>query len=126
MTKNMKLSKDVAEAKALLEQHGYVVHKEASYRRAQERLRVAEARLSREEAEVEYMRSTSQARLEEERRQRDRCTFLYGQAMAHGATADELARDPESVRLANLSQYVSRIKTEQDITDLLGEIRNGS
>jgi len=129
MAGNMRLSKDVAGAKALLEQHGYVVIKEASYRRAQERQRIAEAlRASAERHEAET-RQYAQKHWDEERRLMDRCTFLYGQAMARGATAEELAKDPESVRLVQIRQELGRaVKrgtiNEADYPDLLEEIRN--
>lgn len=82
----------IAEARQLLESNGYVILRAKSYRQAQERHRVAEA-LRR--AAEEYRESTqrwAQTTLHNEIRELyARCTFLYGMAMAKGATAAELA-----------------------------------
>lgn len=83
---------DIAAAKTLLAQHGYVVLKTKSYRAAQERQRVAEALY---QAAEQYRQSTqcwAETTLHNEIRElQARCTFLYGMARAHGATVDELA-----------------------------------
>lgn len=72
---------------------GYVVLKEKSYRAAQERQRIAECQ--REYAEENRERSDAWARdcLAEERRLRDRVTFVYGVAQKFGATREDLRGD---------------------------------
>lgn len=69
---------------------GYVVLKEKSYRQAQERQRVAEALRASEEQAAEHARAWAHGCLMEERRLRDRLSFVYGVAKAHGATDEEL------------------------------------
>lgn len=81
---------DLAEALATVEAAGYVCVKAKSYRQAQERQRVAEALRAAEEEAAEHARAWARGCLTEERQLRDRCTFLYGAARAHGATVDEL------------------------------------
>jgi hypothetical protein len=69
---------------------GYVALKEKSYRAAQNRQRIAER--EKEYAESIAASSDRWAResLAEERRIRDRLTFVWGIATAHGATVEEL------------------------------------
>lgn len=81
----------IEEAKSLLKAEGYVVLKEKSYRQAQERQRVAEALRAAEERATEHAREWARDCLAEERRLADRLTFLYGKAIEHGATMEELA-----------------------------------
>jgi hypothetical protein len=84
---------EAEEAKAVLEAAGYVVVKAKSYRDAQERQRRAQCMA---EAEVDRRKSVeawAHRCLDDERQMRDRVTFLYGVARAHGATDDELAAD---------------------------------
>lgn len=85
---------EVAQARALLEANGYVVLREKSYRLAQERQRVAEARQLWEKAAAQSARDWAIDCLDEDRRLADRLTFVWGVAMAHGATSEELAADP--------------------------------
>lgn len=86
----------VGDAKQFLKQRGYVVLKEKSYRQAQERQRVAECYKESEIRAAESARSWARNCLDEERRLRDRCTFLYGAARAAGCTVKELRdRQPE-------------------------------
>lgn len=80
-------------AKAILKQAGYVVLREKSYRQAQERQRVAECYRDSEIRAAESARAWAVDCLTEERRLRDRCTFLYGAAMARGASVEELRGD---------------------------------
>lgn len=84
------------DARALLEANGFVVLREKSYRQAQERQRVAEAYRAAEEQAAEHARAWARDCLTEERRLRDRLTFVYGVAQAHGATVEEL-RSPTDV-----------------------------
>jgi hypothetical protein len=56
----------------------------------QQRARDAERLKAYTEAEMERQREWMQHCFDEERRLRDRCTFLYGEAMARGATHEEL------------------------------------
>lgn len=79
------------EAKATLEAAGYVVLKRESYRRAQERQRVAQALLESEKRNTEGVRDWAFRALDEQIRLSDRLTFVYGVARAHGATVDELS-----------------------------------
>lgn len=69
---------------------GYVVIKQESYRRAQERQRIAEALLAHAEDDKEGAYVWARNCCDEERRIRDRLTFVYGVARAHGATVEEL------------------------------------
>lgn len=94
---------EVAAALAVVSAAGYVAVRAKSYQRAQERQRVAEALLA---AEVSHQASTERwARdcLTEERRLGARLTYVYGVAIAHGATHEELAQDrtPPPTLLAN-------------------------
>lgn len=88
----MSANPGVEEAKNLLQQNGYVVLKEKSYRQAQERQRIAVVR-----CEDARERAASQDKWWREEIlpqlffYRDRVTFLYGAARAAGCTAEELA-----------------------------------
>lgn len=80
----------VTAARQLLEANGFVVLREKSYRQAQERQRVAECYRRAAEDDAEHARAWARDCLTEERRLRDRITFIYGVARARGATDDEL------------------------------------
>jgi hypothetical protein len=80
-----------AEAKELLEAAGYVVLKEMSYRQAQERQRIATVRADCADSRCVHAEMWAENCLAEERRLRDRLTFVYGIAQAHGATTEELS-----------------------------------
>lgn len=54
------------------------------------RARDAERRLEFEVERSEHTREWAQDAFKEERRLADRCTFLYGMAIKHGATPDSL------------------------------------
>ena len=83
---------DIDDAKKLLADNGYVVLKEKSYRQAQERQRVADAlRVAAEEWRMSTQRWAEVTLHNEIRELMARCTFLYGEARAHGATVEELA-----------------------------------
>lgn len=69
---------------------GYVLIKAESYRRAQERQRIAEALKKAAEQDAERTRAWAVGCHNEERRLANRLTFVYGVAKAHGATDDEL------------------------------------
>lgn len=58
----------------------------------QRRARDAERMKDYIEAEMESQRRWMTGCFNEERRLRERCTFLYGVAMQHGATRDELVQ----------------------------------
>lgn len=83
-------AREIAIAKTILERTGHVVLREKSYRQAQERQRIAECYRDREIEAADSARAWARNCLDEERRLRDRCTFLYGAARAHGATVEEL------------------------------------
>src|SRR6266702_3398347 len=72
---------------------GHVAIREKSYRAAQERQRLAQARadweLDRREGAEKWARDCC----DEERRIRERLTFVYGVARAHGATVEALRGD---------------------------------
>lgn len=72
-------------------EHGWVTLRERSYRQAQERHRVAEARRKVEEEAAEHARQWARECLAGERRLSERCTYLYGLAARLGATAEQLA-----------------------------------
>lgn len=81
----------VANLRTQLEAAGYVVLKESSYRRAQERQRIAEALLRNEQEHVASTERWARECCERERRMSVRTSYLYGLAKAHGASDDELA-----------------------------------
>jgi hypothetical protein len=82
----------IESAKDLLAQYDYVVLKAKSYRAAQQRQAIARAEAKFERAEAESTERWARTTLHNELRDlQARCTFLYGAAMAHGATAEELA-----------------------------------
>lgn len=75
-----------------LEAAGYVVLKAKSYRQAQERQRIAEAMKDyAEERRADQDRWMREDVFPEERRLRERLTFVYGVARAKGATVEELS-----------------------------------
>jgi hypothetical protein len=80
----------ISVAKALLTANGYVMHRAKSWRQLIERVRVAECYRDSEIRATESTRGWARDCLAEERRLRDRCTFLYGMACAKGATVEEL------------------------------------
>jgi len=81
----------IEEALETVRHEGYVVLKEKSYRQAQERQRIAEALKLAAEDRIESVEAWARGALAEERRIRDRLTFVYGVARAHGATIEELS-----------------------------------
>jgi hypothetical protein len=78
-------------ALALVHAAGYVTVRAKSYRQAQERQRVAEARLACELEQRESTERWAGRAFDEQRRLADRLTFVYGEARARGASADDLA-----------------------------------
>lgn len=80
----------VKRVKAELAAMGYVVLKEASYLKAQERQRIARVMEAHAVEDAERAREWARKCCDEERRLRDRLTYVYGVAMAHGATTEEL------------------------------------
>jgi hypothetical protein len=94
-----------ARARKLLEQDGYKVLSERAHRALLTRVHVAE---SVAEHADEYRASTetwARGICAEERRLRDRVTYLYGVARAHGATDEELHRQPEFLDAAPLEGH---------------------
>jgi len=79
------------EALKLVREAGYVTLREKSYRQAQERQRVAEALRRYADEDAERTRAWAREHCAEERRLADRLTFVYGVAVRHGATHEELA-----------------------------------
>lgn len=75
---------------AELKKAGYVVLKEGSYLKAQERQRIARVMEAHAVEDAEHAREWARDCLKDERYMRDRLTFVYGIARAHGATVEEL------------------------------------
>jgi hypothetical protein len=73
-----------------LEADGWTVIRTKSYRAAQERQRIAQVLKDAAERDAERAREWAREECLEQRYLRDRCTYLYGLAAAHGATKDEL------------------------------------
>jgi hypothetical protein len=84
------VSPEVSAAVDVVEAAGYTVVLTASYRRAQERQRLALLRAEWEKAAAEDARRWARDCLAEERRLRERCTYLYGLASKLGATPEQL------------------------------------
>jgi hypothetical protein len=82
------------DALELVKANGYVVLKEKSYRQAQERQRRAEVMAEYEKERREGNERWARDCCYEERRTRERLTFVWGVAMSHGATLEEMAADP--------------------------------
>lgn len=80
----------LAEALEVVKAAGYVALKEKSYRAAQERQRIAAVRQECAEARTSGAERWARECIAEERRLAARLTFVYGVAMKHGATTDEL------------------------------------
>ncbi|ANA86924.1 hypothetical protein SEA_DELIAN_68 [Gordonia phage Delian] len=86
---------DIDDARKLLEDNGFVVLREKSYRQAQERQRVAEALRRAAEEDSARTRKWVQTELGHEIRYlRDRCTFIYGEARAAGCSVEQLSGGP--------------------------------
>jgi hypothetical protein len=83
----------IDDALAIVRQAGYVAIKEKSYRAAQERQRIAHALREHAEADKEHAYVWARNCCDEERRIRDRLTFVYGVARAHGASVEDLRGD---------------------------------
>lgn len=83
----------IADTKTTLELHGYTVQKTTSYRRAQERQRIAQNLAEWETERREHAERWARDCLAQERRYIDRLNHVYAVARAHGATDDELADD---------------------------------
>lgn len=81
---------EIEQARKLLADNGYTVVKSASYRRAQERQRIAEARMVDAFDREESCRVWALQGYAELDRLRDRLTLIYGIALRHGATLDEM------------------------------------
>lgn len=81
----------IEQARKTAEACGWRVLKEASYRKAQERQRIAEALLANEKDYRESTERWARECCERERRMSVRTSYLYALAKAHGASDDELA-----------------------------------
>jgi hypothetical protein len=80
-------------AKAFLERSGYVVLKAKYHRAEQERRRIARIRMDDAMERVVQIDAWARSVCMEERRVRDRLTFVYGVARAHGASVKELTQE---------------------------------
>jgi hypothetical protein len=78
------------DAISLVRSHGYVVLREGSHRYAQRQRLITEARARWADADAEHAREWARNCLDEERRLRERLTQVWGIAVEHGATLDEL------------------------------------
>lgn len=85
---------DLDAAKELLTAAGYTVVKTKSYLAAQERQRRAKCMEEYADERRESAERWARNCLDEERRIRERLTFVYGVARAHGATVDDLRQLP--------------------------------
>ena len=85
---------DIEDVKSWLSVMGYVTIKAKSYRAAQERQRIAECLMRRAEEEAKGNRAWAVNCLDDSRLVRDRLTFVYGVARAHGATVEDLTGKP--------------------------------
>lgn len=70
--------------------HGWVIQRAETVRRAYDRVSLAEHRVGWAEQDQEHTRQWAITALQEQRRLGERCSFLYGVALAHGATKEEL------------------------------------
>ncbi len=83
----------LATAAKLLRQNGFTVIRARSYRAAQKRQWIAEARMDDAIEQRDHQRAWMESEVfPRERLLSDRVNFLYGAARAHGATVDELAQ----------------------------------
>ena len=85
---------DIEDVKSWLSVMGYVTLKAKSYRAAQERQRIAEALMRYAEKDAKNNRAWAVNCLDDSRLVRDRLTFVYGVARAHGATIEDLTGKP--------------------------------
>lgn len=69
---------------------GWTVLRTKSYLAAQQRLAIALREIEFEKLTAENARQWARNAFTEERRLRDRCTYLYGLAASLGATDDDL------------------------------------
>ncbi len=69
---------------------GWTVLRTKSYLAAQQRLAIAVREIEYEKRDAEHSREWARNAFTEERRLRDRCTYLYGLAASLGATAEQL------------------------------------
>lgn len=73
-----------------LTEAGWTVLRTSSYRAAQTRQRVADARAEAAIDNQNWLREMLEKECAETRRLRERLTFVYGVAIEHGATREEL------------------------------------
>lgn len=69
---------------------GWTIQRAETVRRAYDRVMIAEHREQWADAAAESARSWAHEAFREQRRLAERCTFLYGAAIAAGATPEEL------------------------------------
>jgi hypothetical protein len=105
---------DLADALQIVQAAGYVTLREKSYRQAQERQRVAEALRRYADEDAERARDWAREHCAEERRLRDRLTYVYGVAMARGATREELALSVEAIGTEGGSDWVDPHPDDED------------
>lgn len=122
------LDSQLDKAAELVRGNGFVVLRERSYRAAQERQRIAEARMNDAIDQRDHQRGWMENEVfPRERLLADRVTFLYGAARAHGATVDELdyptitptpANPTEPANIRDVQQHVPML-TEVPRTQIM-------
>lgn len=122
----------LAQAIATATAAGYVVIKAKSYRAAQERQRIAEALKEAAERQIASTERWARDCCQEERRIRDRLTFVYGVAQAFGATTGDLRgniapEDQPALQLldkmdARGEQYVSVDAVRSALHESIGRV----
>ena len=87
---------EIATVKRFLEARGFTVLRTKSYNAMKERHYGRECELRSQVEHNEHTRAWANRAFDEQRRLSDRCTFLYGEAMARGATAADLVGDGDT------------------------------
>lgn len=87
--------------KARLLAEGWTLLRTKSHQALVTKLGIARARVSWSEDNEDHLRRMLQQGWDEQRHLRDRCSFLYEQAIQHGATVEEL-RGPLSAAVQTL------------------------
>lgn len=90
------MSAELQRALALVKSSGFVAVTAKSYRASQGRQRIAKCMELAERDRREGAEAWARDCCAEERRVRERLTFVYGVARAHGASVRELSADPAS------------------------------
>jgi hypothetical protein len=84
-----------AEQVAKLQEAGWIIVRKSTKDRWAMRTSIAEAKAYFADQDAEHARNWARGRAADEERLARRCSFLYEQAIAHGATPDELRHESE-------------------------------